>query len=248
MEYTVKTDVFEGPFDLLYHLIEKNEIDICKVSLVQIADEYISYIATWQTFSIEIASEFLWIAASLLNMKAKILLAEPESDVELEEEFDEILSEDELVERLLEYRKFKSIAEYLQDMRQEQGMYYTKNGEIWESIGQGEEDTAPDIGDIELNDLLHAFAKLFNRLEEPEIKIRSGGFKTIKEKMHEVIAVLKRLGGKAAFTEFFEAPLCKNEIIVTLLALLEMAKQKRIKLEQKKLHDDIIIILGSASI
>lgn len=246
MEYTVKTDVFEGPFDLLYHLIEKNEIDICQVSLVKIADEYISYIETWQTFSIEIASEFLWIAASLLHLKAKILLAEPDSEAEIEEEFEEILSEEELVERLLEYRKFKSIAEYLQDMRDEQGMLYTKDGEIWEFVAAEDDEAVPDIGDISLNDLLQAFANLFNRIDEPKIKIKTGGFKTIREKMHEVIAVLRKMGGKAAFIEFFETPLCKNEIIVTLLALLEMAKQRRIRIEQKKLCDDITVVLSNA--
>ncbi|HWI55555.1 MAG TPA: segregation/condensation protein A, partial [Desulfobacteria bacterium] len=113
MAYQIKLQVFEGPFDLLFHLIEKNEVDIYDIPIAKITEQYVEYIKNMQMLDLEVASEFLVMASTLLSIKARMLLPKPpKEDPELDEE--DADPRDLLVEKLLEYKKFKVMAEFLQ--------------------------------------------------------------------------------------------------------------------------------------
>ena len=130
MAYQIRLEGFEGPFDLLFHLIEKNEVDIYDIPIAKITEQYIEYIEAMQMFDLDVASEFLVMAANLLSIKARMLLPKPppeEQDPDTDaEDYD---PRDELVEKLLEYKKYKLAAGYLQEKETYMGKVYTRPNE-----------------------------------------------------------------------------------------------------------------------
>lgn len=127
MAYQIKLEVFEGPFDLLFHLLEKNEVDIYDIPIAKITEQYLGYITAIQILDLEVASEFLVMAANLLAIKARMLLPKP--PVEDEEALEEYDPRDELVEKLLEYKKFKVMADFFQEKETLMNRVYTRQNE-----------------------------------------------------------------------------------------------------------------------
>jgi len=238
MKYQIKLEVFEGPFDLLFHLIEKNEVDIYNIPIAEITHQYLDYLEEMQSLDLEIASEFLVMAATLLSIKAKMLLPKPPKVLE-EEELEED-PRDELVERLLEYKKYKIVAEFLHQQEEHQGKVFFRPNEE-EFFLSMFADKNPLEG-VRLEDLKAALIKILSKnidlvpiIEIPREEI------TIKKKMEEITKILESFPGGISFSDLFSSPVSKIEVVVQFLALLELMRIQKIKVSQTFVNGDIMI-------
>lgn len=240
MAYQIKLPIFEGPFDLLFHLLEKNEVDIYDIPIATITEQYLEYITQMQMLDLEVASEFLVMAARLLSIKARMLLPKPPPLPEEEADEEQLDPRDELVERLLEYKKFKHIAEFLKEREEEQEKVYTRPNREEMFIHLFSEENP--LEGIDLKDLLEALKEVIQRAEvvEPSGEIVRDEV-SIRDKMIEIRRRLFFLRGGISFKELFETQASKVEIIVTFLALLELIKLKKIRILQKGVFGDIMI-------
>lgn len=235
--YQVKLDTFEGPLDLLLHLINQYEIDIYDIPVSKITEQYMHYIHTMQQLELNVASEYLVMAATLLAMKSALLL--PNQELDLEEEYEEDPRE-ELMRRLIEYRKYKEAASQLQDKESDLSYSFTRPAQVI-SFNNSPERVVTK-GDMSIYDMLAAMQKLFERkkwnrplettVQRTEIPI--------KQRMEEVIAQLQghRLG--VSFEALFEYP-SRSHIVVTFMAVLELMKDKKIYCIQEAHFDALII-------
>ena len=239
MAYQIKLEFFEGPFDLLFHLIDKNEVDIYDIPIAKITEQYLEYISMMQMLDLELASEFLVMAASLLAIKAKMLLPKPpvSSDENAEDEFD---PRDELVEKLLEYRKFKVMAGYLQEKETFMNKVYTRPNEEEMFYHLFSEENP--LEGISMHSLLDALQEVLDRASEtglvgeiPREEV------SIRDKMKEIMHRLFFHNQGLAFKELFRNGVSRVEIIVTFLAILELIKLGKVKAYQSKAFGDIMI-------
>lgn len=233
--YKVKIEVFEGPFDLLLHMIDEGKIDLYKVSLTEITSGYLDYIKALDKFSIVVASEFLLMAAYLLEMKSKMLLPAPETK-EQEEDIEISNIEELLAERLAEYKVYKNLAKELRERKEVfQKVYarYTPKEEF--------ESREFFLVDISLRDLALAFKKVWDtaaaRDQTTEI---IGEDISIEDKIDEILEMLKVKRGGVEFESLFRQP-TRLTVIITFLAMLELIRQKLISVKQDNLFDKILI-------
>lgn len=243
MEITYKLESFEGPLDLLLHLIEKNKIDIYDIPIVIITEQFLSYMETMDKADLDKVSSFIVMAAMLLRIKSKMLL--PKEEVQQEEEAD---PRDELVERLLEYQMFKMLSSELKDRQllAEQSFYKKKN--IPKEVGDFKE--KPDLDklleNITLGRLKEVFEEVMKRSEEKLDPIRSQFGKieketiSLSERMTELRQQLS-VHSKLSFAFLLGQDITKPNIIVTFLAVLELMKLGSIHIEQEKLFGEIQI-------
>ncbi len=243
MEITYKLESFEGPLDLLLHLIEKNKIDIYDIPIVIITEQFLSYMETMDKADLDKVSSFIVMAAMLLRIKSKMLL--PKEEVQQEEEAD---PRDELVERLLEYQMFKMLSSELKDRQllAEQSFYKKKN--IPKEVGDFKE--KPDLDklleNITLGRLKEVFEEVMKRSEEKLDPIRSQFGKieketiSLSERMTELRQQLS-IHSKLSFAFLLGQDITKPNIIVTFLAVLELMKLGSIHIEQEKLFGEIQI-------
>lgn len=243
MPYQVKIDAFEGPLDLLLHLINRLEIDIYDIPVAQITEQYLSYIKTMNELKLDIASEFLVMAATLLAIKSKMLL--PKHEEAYDEQNDEISYEDdprdELVERLIEYRKFKEAAHDLKSLEEERGLMYTKPPSDLSDISKERQPEKSELN-VSLYDMLAAFQKLLRRkkLQRPMATRIARQEISIEKRMTEIMVELKQLKGRKSFNDLFPYPE-KEHIVVTFLAVLELIKRKEIDVEQRENFSEIFV-------
>jgi len=244
MAYNVKIQVFEGPFDLLFHLIEKNQIDIYDIPMTEITEQYISYIDSLEELNLDITSEFLVMAATLIEIKSRMLLPiQVVEDTQLE--IEDLDPRGELVRRLLEYKKYKAAAEELKDKEQRYQRIYFKHKE--ELIFDEVEEALSIIDCIHTQDLLLALNKCIERKSKtisPQKTIREmqRDVITIDDKIKDIIKLLNR-ESKVLFQNMFSDLSTKLEIITTFLALLELIKLKEVIVKQNIAYTDIIIEL-----
>ncbi len=240
MSYQIKIPVFEGPFDLLFHLLEKNEVDIYDIPIALITEQYVEYISQMQMLDLEVASEFLVMAARLLNIKARMLLPKPviqNEDVNEEEEVD---PRDELVEKLLEYKKFKQVADYLKVREEEQEKVYTRANEEEMFLHLFSEENP--LEGITLTSLLDALKEVILRVDTEEVTGEIARDEvSIRDKMTEIRRRLIFSTNGITFKDLFLGQASKVEVIVTFLALLELIKLKRIKVSQRRVFGEIMI-------
>lgn len=238
---TVKIDAFEGPLDLLLHLIEKAEVDIYDISVAEITNQYIAYIHSMQELELEIASEYLVMAATLLHLKSKMLLPQQEENLEPADvsESDEIQTREELIERLLEYKKYKQVAMKLREKEVERSKIYTRPAEnLSMYIQEGE---VNPVANISLYHLLDVFYRVLNRRKgAPPAKIERDEV-SIEKKMEEITNILARKR-HVLFSQLLLDARHKSEVITTFLAILELIKKQLIICHQRKLFDDISIV------
>lgn len=236
----IKVANFEGPFDLLLHLIKKNEMDIYNVELYDITTQYLDYLNSMKEMDLEITSEFIVVAATLVEIKSKKLL--PKAKVETEDEED---IEKKLMEKLIEYKIFKNATSFFKDKYIHSGEVYSKKAEIIE-----EEKEALDNSDIFKNITLLDLYQIFNKLLETYIdkqnvnNVIQRKIFVDKYKIEDKIAYLEekfRLKEIIEFEEIIYESECKLEIVVTFLALLEMIKLKAIKVFQDESFGSILI-------
>jgi len=243
IHYNVKIEAFEGPLDLLLHLINRLEIDIYDIPVAEVTEQYLMYIKTMNELKLDIASEFLVMAATLLAIKSKMLLPKHEDELE---EFDSELSyeedpRDELVERLIEYRKYKEAAHDLKSMEEERGLMFTKPPSDLSDIGKESQQEKTELN-ITLYDMLAAFQKLLRRkkLQRPlSTKIARQEI-SIETRMNEIMDELRQIKGRKNFNDLFPFP-AKDHIVVTFLAVLELIKRKEIDVEQNENFGDIFV-------
>lgn len=239
MSYKIKLEIFEGPFDLLFHLLDKNEVDIYDIPIAKITAQYLEYLDAMQAMDLEIASEFLVMAANLLAIKAKMLLPKPPKE-QLEDEEDGVDPRDELVERLLEYKRFKQVAEYLKDQAVAREKVFTRpNGE--EQFVHLFSEENPLEG-ISLGNLLDALREVLDRIDEVETvgEIHRDEI-TIRDKMKEIRRRLIFQPNGISFKDLFANKATRVEVVVTFLALLELIKIKQIQIHQSNLFGEIKI-------
>lgn len=230
--YKIKLDVFEGPMNLLLHLIDKHKIDIYDIPIAILTKQYLDYLDKMKSFNIEISSEFLVMAATLLQIKSKMLL--PRQDDDVEEEEDPRL---ELVNRIIEYRRFKEISETLSNMIEAQEQFCAR-----EPTAIPTEYLPPQ--NIPLEVLIAAFNTVLQVKEDisiPEVIVTREEF-NIEDKMEEVLNVLKKYGGEILFFEMFYET-SKAELIFTFLAILELIRNNKIYVNQKHNFSEIFIFL-----
>jgi segregation and condensation protein A len=250
VQYSVKLDAFEGPLDLLLHLINRYEIDIHDIPMAELTEQYLLYIYAMQELKLDIASEYLVMAATLLEIKSKMLLPKKEEelfdeDLELELEED---PRDELMQRLIEYRKYKEAADDLKHLEEERGQMFTRApSDLSEFNGDTQE---PLSLDVSLYDMLGAFQKLLRRkkLQKPlQTKITRQEI-PIDIRMKQIEEELNSLkpNERKNFMSLFPYE-DREHIVVTFLALLELMKKNSIVIEQENNFSDIFLSLRQPS-
>ena len=234
--YEVKLTVFEGPLDLLLHLIKREELDITTVSLAQVTDQYLEYISLLEELNAEILADFLVIAAKLLLIKSEMLLPRPPGAPGEEEEED---VGDELARQLIEYKKFKEAALELRE-REEMGFRaYVRLAPLPKL-----ERSLLDLEDVSLADLVEAVRLALNvRPPAPSVSEVVAPFTiTVAEKMALIEERLTRQR-RVSFNHLLAQAVSRLEIIVTLQAVLELIKLKGIVVQQERLFGEIVILL-----
>jgi segregation and condensation protein A len=244
MHYNVKIDTFEGPLDLLLHLINRLEIDIYDIPVSEITDQYLTYIHTMKELHLDVASEYLVMAATLLAIKSKMLLPKYEEEkVEDELEFNyEEDPRDELVERLIEYRKYKEAAEDLKSLEEERNLMFSKPPSDLSELSKDIRVEKVDLN-VSIYDMLGAFQKLMRRkkLQKPLATKIARQEISIEKRMEEILDELKNFKGKKSFFELFPFP-HKEHIVVSFLAILELMKRQEIHIEQEQNFSEIFVM------
>ena len=233
MTYNFTINDFEGPLDLLLHLIKINKMEIETINLETITKEYLEFIDAMKKESIDIASEYLVMASELVHIKSKILVNE--RDLETDEY--EINSEEELKEKLHEYETIKEVTNTFKDLESKRGEVYTK---IPMNLNEYKKDVPLD-NSITLNDLISAFQDFLNRekLKKPiNTKITKKEL-SVSDRVKSIRVLFKKKK-KINFLELFEE-YNKPYIVVTFLSILEMSKNNEIKITQKNNYSEIIL-------
>lgn len=239
----LQLDSFEGPLDLLLHLIDKSEIEITDIPISQITDQYLSYLHTMQELNLEIASEFLLMASQLLAMKSGLLLPRPiEMDIPLID-YEEDLDYDPrqaLMERLIEYKKFKQLADDLRDREEKRSRVLTRPPEnLTHLIPEVEPNP---VEGVTLFDLLDAFRKALSKAQPDEYVAGIHRDEiSVEGRMQAVLDLMIFNGGRLRFSELLGTFYRRSDIVVTFLALLELMKGKKVVCLQDHLFDDILI-------
>jgi segregation and condensation protein A len=229
--YTVRLPVFEGPLDLLLHLIEERELDITKVSLAEVTDQYLDYISQLDQLEPESLADFLVIAAKLLLIKSRMLLPQPPAELDDEEED----VGDELVRRLIEYRRFKSAAQQLR-FREEQGLRAHAR-----LVPSPHPERTVSLESVSLDALLEAVRQA---MASQTTSSADEVVAPVRISLPEKIAFMERLLTQHrhfSFNRVLEQATSRMEIIVTFLALLQLMKRRKVLVEQGKLFGDIVV-------
>jgi len=232
------SDLFEGPLDLLLHLIKVNELDITEVSLTEVTSQYLAYLDAMKELDLELAGEFLVIAATLINLKSRSLLPVHAEEEEAEgEELDATLSTRQLLRRLIEFRKFKELATRLRRLEeQNRGVFYRAT--VTPILPPPEAETEGPREDIRA--LFDAFTRVLRTARSrPLHSVRQEQFH-VEDKIAELRARVQR-EKRINLYQVFTRCVCKEEIIVTFLAALELAKSREITIAQAAPFEDILI-------
>ncbi len=227
MGYEVKLEIFEGPLDLLLHLIKKNEINIYDIPITLITEQYLSHIEMMKSLNLDVAGEYLVLAATLIHIKSKMLLPSPEENLEGEE--DEADPRSELVMQLLEYEVFKEAATQL-------GQRPLLERDVFKRGSSAEEknvDEGKDEIDVDLNvfDLVEAFYRIISTLEKTELMEIDMEKMSLTEKINEIMDRLAEKK-KMTFPELLGGQLNKRMILYTFLAILELMRLRMIRVYQ----------------
>jgi segregation and condensation protein A len=238
MEYQIQLDVFQGPLDLLLHLIEKDEIDIYNIPIASITDKYLEYIHTMQSLNLENVGDFLVMAATLMQIKAKLLLPQlADQDAAGEEEEDPRF---ELAQKLIEYKKIKEAALSLQALEGQQSRFFTRvGGEFADKKLAPEKDS---LKDLSIWDLLEAFKIILESLEPKTPEAIPKQIVSIKQRMTEILDLMAN-EGRVLFKTVFKDVNSKIGMITCFLAVLELIRLHKIMVFQEVLFGEITLSL-----
>ena len=241
MSYKIKLEIFEGPLDLLLYLVKKDHLNIYDIPITQVTDQYLQYIELMRLLDLNIAGEFLVMAATLLQIKSKMLLPAEESQ-DQEEEVD---PRAELVRRLLEYEKFKEIAEDLRQKEESQQQIFKRSKT--QDISELPQEPKDSYFEASIFDLISAFSKAMEDVpKEIFYEVIKDEF-TVEEKVHQILHLLL-VRESIAISELFSQAKNKIEIVITFLSVLELIRLKEIIARQKGLFDDIEIARNKENI
>jgi segregation and condensation protein A len=233
-DYKVKLEVFEGPLDLLLYLIKRDEIDIYDISIERITRQYLEYLQAFKELKIDIAGEFVVMAANLIYLKSRSLL--PLDQQPPEEDTDEDDPRWDLIRQLIEYKKFKEAATQLHDRALEQEKIFTRDGG---SVALS--DATLPLHEVGIFQLIHAFQEVIKRVDAREDlgEIFAERF-SVSDKIEKI---LQRVGSGTSvrFSELFGQIASRVEIVVTFLALLELIRLNQVRALQRKMFDEIEI-------
>lgn len=233
MDYSIKIDSFEGPLDLLLHLIKEKNVDIYDISIEEITKSYLDYINKMEELNINIASSYLVMATELMEIKSKSLLPKVESEEDNEEE----VSRENLINKLVEYKKYKEMTEVFKELEINRNNIYIKSPENINNYVNNEIYNE----EIEIDKLVEAMKNFLNRmeLEKPlKTKITNKEY-SVKERKNSIRNILRNKK-RIEFTELFEE-YNKSYIAVTFLSVLELAKEHELRINQDKNFDNIFI-------
>lgn len=240
----VHLEAFEGPFDLLFHLIEKNEIDIYDIPIAQLTEQYIAFLEQAECKNMDSMSEFLLMAATLIEIKSKLLLPKQKQEQQQQD------PREELVNKLLEYKKFKEITEDFKKREETAALVLYKEAD--KAVEKLKKSTEEDVDldkflcGITLDNLYEAFTEVMKRRETKIDRVRSS-FKSVERDLYTIdekidyIRDLLILRPSVSFYTIFRPEAVKMEIVVTFLALLELIKMKEVSVSQKETFSEILI-------
>lgn len=232
MEYTLKINDFEGPLDLLLHLIKESKMNIFDLRVDEITQSYLDYIKAMQEMNLDVASSYLVMASELIELKSKLLLPRHEK----EDEEDEEDPRENLINRLIEYQKYKDLTSDFKELEKNRKDIFTK---VPESILEYKEEISIN-SDVTLDDLVDAFQKFLER-QKDDIPLSTKITKreiSIEERKYQIKKILKTKK-KANFFELFDV-LTKEYVVVTFLAILEMVRKHEMNIIQENNFDEII--------
>jgi segregation and condensation protein A len=238
VEYKVKLEVFEGPLDLLLYLIKRDEVDVYEISIERIAKQYLEYMEAFQSLNIEIAGEFIVMAANLLYIKSRTLL--PKDQQMAEEDADEDDPRWELIRQLIDYKKFKEAASQLRAREALQEGLFPRFAAMPELAPPGN----LLVDEVGIFDLINAFQRTLKRLEDGKHReelreIFEENF-TVSDKMDFLLQLISS-GVRVRFEECFANPANREEIVVTFLAMLELIRLKQLRVWQENHFGNIWI-------
>jgi len=235
MAYTVKLDIFEGPLDLLCHLIEQEEVDIYDIPIARIAEQYLEYLSQMQELNLDLAGEFLVMAATLLEIKARMLLPKIAADKTPEEEAAD--PREQLVAQLLEYKKFKSISREMQQRLEENSLVFGRPP----TVGAFQAAGSAALDGLIPGSLWEAFRAVLARAAaaEPELAVQRDEF-TVRDKISLILGHLTT-SANVSFLQLFSGMTYRQEIIITFLALLELVRRRLVRIVQPSAFGDITV-------
>lgn len=225
---------FEGPLDLLLHLIKESKMDILNIEIEKITDQYMKYLEIQEKMNLEVASEYLVLASELIEIKSKMLL--PRENIANDSD-DEIDPREELINRLLEYQSYKEITKVLQEKENLRKEIYTKAPE---SVKNYIEENTKLTSDVSLDDLVEAFKRYLDRKKENKplnTKVTVNDI-SVSSRCHDIRRVLREKG-RVSFFELFPV-MSREYVVATFLAILEMAKLGEVVIKQDDTFDEII--------
>lgn len=244
MAYQIHINNFEGPFDLLFHLIEKNEVDLYDIPIHEITSQYLDYLHQMEILDMNVASEFLVMAATLLEIKSKMLLPSSEIDDINAELFDQDPRR-ELVSRLIEYRKYREASEYFTQLENNHARKVFRPQE--DLLAYFENPSLEEINEnLDESLLVEAVKRVLSNLNKEDQKRKTffNGLKrdlfSVEEKIEHIKAILLERK-KCFFMDTFSKQATREEVIVTFLAILELLKAKVLRVKQEKQFSEIMI-------
>jgi len=238
-DYKVKLEIFEGPLDLLLYLIKRDEIDIYDISIERITRQYLEHLQAFKELNIDLAGEFVAMAANLIYLKSRSLL--PVDQQPPEEDAEEDDPRWELIRQLIEYKKFKEAAAQLHLRELEQERIFAREG--------GSSPPAEgllELGEVGIFQLINAFQNVIKRVEaRQDLQELPGERFSVSEKID---TILQRVGGgdRIRFSDLFGAIVSRLEVVVTFIALLELIRLKQVRAIQKNIFDEIEIASATA--
>lgn len=230
MPYRVQLEKFEGPLDLLLFLIRKNEVDIYDIPIAEITQQYLAYLEILEFLDLENAGEFILMAATLIRIKAKMLLPRPES-----EEEEAVDPREELVQRLLEYQSFKEVARHLDDLESSYSQFYPRQNYEFAMEEAPEEEMGREVS---MFDLMAAFVEVLKRAPQVAQHTVERIPVTIEEQSAFILGYLENREA-VLFTELMAQINERIVLIVTFVALLELVKSRRLQLSQNQPFSEI---------
>lgn len=237
---TLKVGDFEGPLDLLLHLIRVNEMDIYDIPIAEITDQYMDYLRQMQDHRLEVAGDYFVMAATLMSIKSRMLLPDPVDDTEDDDSEEEEDPRQQLVEQLLEYQRYQKAAENLKDKEELRSQEFTRaamtpdSSQIAVKVKPG----------ITINQLQRAFMRVLKRheLAQPVEQTVHGETISVADKIQSVISTVK--DHPTTFDQLFEKDLTRDNLVTTFMAILELAKHQAVKLAQKGMFGTITVTAG----
>ncbi|MBD3322119.1 MAG: segregation/condensation protein A [Chitinivibrionales bacterium] len=240
-EYEVKLDLFEGPLDLLLYCVNKSEVAITEISVAQVTEQYLQYLDLMKELNIDVAAEYLHMAATLLRLKSRELVPQ-QAEEDLEQEEGGIHTKEQLIAQLLEYKKYKEAAGSLRVHETEQFGAFTRGAADRPEAAPESEDGSKIIGNVNIYDLLSAFMNILNREkeEEPGHVVQFEEAK-IDDRIEHILTVLQD-NREVRFDDLFRGNKHRIVLVVTFMALLELVKMQEIEFRQEERFGEIFVI------